>query len=490
MDFSSLIPDAGIVAANLIDGKWEVGSGPRWTIKTPHTGEPIAELAEASPTEVDSAVLSAQSNRDQAAHWSPFERYQFLDRVSRAITENAEEYSALIVAESGKPIRDARIETWRAAQTFRLAAEEAKRIHGEEVPVNATPGSEQRVAFTMRVPLGVVCAITPFNSPLNQMNHKLPTALAAGNTVVLKPPELTPLSAVKLLRTMVDLGLPPGFVNMVQGQGERVGEVLLEHLAINAYTFTGSAAVGLHIRQKAGLRKTLLELGSNSAVIVHRDADLVLAAKLIARAGNVYAGQICISVQRVYVHRDIYNRFAEQLAAEIDKLVVGDPMDDRTDVGPMISVEAADRAALWLQDALDAGARIVTGGKHDQQWFYPTLVDQVSPDMWLVCREVFAPIITMTPYDRLGDAIRMANDSEYGLQAGIFTQNLDVAFHAAKSLEVGGVIINDTSNYRVDQMPYGGVKHSGTGREGIRYAIEELTEPRLVVLNLRPEAID
>ncbi len=492
LEITTVLPGAGagLLAGNLIDGVWEEGSGARWAVRTPHTGEIIAELAEASLNEVNLAVASSRTKRQQAAEWSPFERYQFLDRVSRAITEKAEEYSVLIVAESGKPIRDARIETWRAAQTFRLAAEEAKRIHGEEVPVQATPGSEKRLAFTVRVPLGVVCAITPFNSPLNQMNHKLPTALAAGNTVVLKPPELTPLSAVKLLRTMVDSGLPSGFVNMVQGQGERVGEALLENLGINAYTFTGSAAVGLHIRQKAGLRKTLLELGSNSAVIVHRDADLALAAKLIARAGNVYAGQICISVQRVYVHRDIYDRFSEQLRAEIDKLVVGDPMDDRTDVGPMISVDAADRAASWLHDALDAGARIVTGGKKERQWFYPTLVDQVSPEMWLVCREVFAPIITMTPFDRITDAIRMANDSEYGLQAGIFTQNLDVAFHLAKSLEVGGVIINDTSNYRVDQMPYGGVKHSGTGREGIRYAIEELTEPRLIVLNLRPNTVD
>jgi len=321
------------------------------------------------------------------------------------------------------------------------------------------------------------------------MNHKVPTALAGGNAVVLKPPEVTPLSAVKLLRTMMDAGLPPGAVNMLQGQGERVGEWLLENPDINAYTFTGSAAVGRHIHEKAGLRKTLLELGSNSAVIVHRDADLALASRLVARAGNVYAGQICISVQRVYVHHSVYAEFVDRLREEVSRLKVGDPWDETTDIGPMISVEAAMRAESWLQDAVAEGARVLTGGSRDGNWFQPTLVDRVKPDMWLVCREVFAPIISLIPYTELAEAVAMVNDSEYGLQAGVFTQDVDVAFHLVRSLEVGGVIINDTSNYRVDQMPYGGTKNSGLGREGIRYAIEELTEPRLMVLNLRPERV-
>jgi acyl-CoA reductase-like NAD-dependent aldehyde dehydrogenase len=475
--------------ANLIDGEWRAGEGPRFPVRSPIDGETLAELNEAAERETGEAVEAARRAFTRLADWSPFERYRVLDAVSRAIEAEADQYTALIVAEAGKPIRDARVEVWRAAQTFRLAAEEAKRIHGEEVPVAATPGSEKRLAFTVRVPLGVVCAITPFNSPLNQMNHKVPTALAGGNAVVLKPPEVTPLSAVKLLRTMMDAGLPPGAVNMLQGQGERVGEWLLENPDINAYTFTGSAAVGRHIHEKAGLRKTLLELGSNSAVIVHRDADLALASRLVARAGNVYAGQICISVQRVYVHHSVYAEFVDRLREEVSRLKVGDPWDETTDIGPMISVEAAMRAESWLQDAVAEGARVLTGGSRDGNWFQPTLVDRVKPDMWLVCREVFAPIISLIPYTELAEAVAMVNDSEYGLQAGVFTQDVDVAFHLVRSLEVGGVIINDTSNYRVDQMPYGGTKNSGLGREGIRYAIEELTEPRLVVLNLRPERV-
>jgi acyl-CoA reductase-like NAD-dependent aldehyde dehydrogenase len=272
---------------------------------------------------------------------------------------------------------------------------------------------------------------------------------------------------------------------MVQGRGEVVGEWLLDNQLINAYSFTGSAAVGARIHRKAGLRKTLLELGSNSAVIVHKDADIPLASRLIAKAGNVYAGQICISVQRVYVHEAVYAQFKEALTQEIQTFVVGDPLAEETDIGPMISVEAAERAAGWLQDAVQQGARIVVGGTHEGPWFQPTVIENVTPEMFVVCKEIFAPIMNLIPYSSLEEAIAQTNASIYGLQAGVFTRDLDVAFHAARKLEVGGVIINDTSNYRIDQMPYGGVKQSGMGREGVKYAIEEMTEPKLIVLNLR-----
>lgn len=473
------------LSGNVINNEWIRGDGPSFSVVAPSSGEVLAVLNEASAEMTAAAVKEVRHWFDKGDPLTPFQRYELLHKVSQEIAENIEVYARLIVAESGKPIKDARMEAWRASQTFRLASEEARRIHGEEIPLAGTPGSENRLGMTIRVPLGVVCAITPFNAPLNQLNHKVPTGLAAGNGMVVKPPEITPLSAIRLMKSIQKAGLPAGAVNMVQGRGEVVGEWLLGNQLINAYSFTGSAAVGARIHQKAGLRKTLLELGSNSAVIVHKDADLSLASRLIAKAGNVYAGQICISVQRVYVHEAVYDQFKEALSQEIQKFVVGDPLAEDTDIGPMISVEAAERAAGWVQDAVQQGARIVVGGTHEGQWFQPTVIENVTPDMFVVCKEVFAPIMNLIPYRELEEAIAQTNASIYGLQAGVFTQDLDVAFHAARKLEVGGVIINDTSNYRIDQMPYGGVKQSGMGREGVKYAIEEMTEPKLIVLNLR-----
>jgi acyl-CoA reductase-like NAD-dependent aldehyde dehydrogenase len=473
------------LAGTLINNEWVGGDGPAFSIVSPSSGEVLAVLNETSEKTTAAAVKGVHDWFKKDDPLTPFQRYELLHTVSQEIAENLEIYARLIVAEAGKPIKDARIEAGRAVQTFRLASEEAKRIHGEEIPLSGTPGSENRIGMTIRVPLGVVCAIAPFNSPLNQLNHKVPTGLAAGNGIVVKPPEITPLSAIRLMKSIQKAGLPAGAINMVQGRGEVVGEWLLDNQDINAYSFTGSAAVGARIHQKAGLRKTMLELGSNAAVIVHKDADIELASRLIAKAGNVYAGQLCISVQRVYVHADVYDRFKEALSHEIQKFVVGDPSSEETDIGPMISVAAAERANDWVQDAVRQGANIVVGGKNDGVWFPPTVVENVTPDMFIVCREVFAPIMNIIPYSKLEDAIGQANTSIYGLQAGIFTQDLDVAFHAARKLEVGGVIVNDTSNYRIDQMPYGGIKQSGMGREGVKYAIEEMTEPKLIVLNLR-----
>jgi acyl-CoA reductase-like NAD-dependent aldehyde dehydrogenase len=477
--------DLDALSGNLINNEWVKGDGPSFPVVAPSSGEVLAVLNEASEEMTATAVKSVRHWFDKGDSLTPFQRYELLQKVSQEIAENSEIYARLIVAESGKPIKDARVEAWRASQTFRLASEEARRIHGEEIPLSGTPGSENRLGMTIRVPLGVICAIAPFNAPLNQMNHKVPTGLAAGNGVVVKPPEITPLSAIRLMKSIQKAGFPAGAINMVQGRGEVVGEWLLDNQLINAYSFTGSAAVGARIHQKAGLRKTMLELGSNSAVIVHKDADLALASRLIAKAGNMYSGQLCISVQRVYVHEAVYAQFKEALSAEIRKIVVGDPLSEDTDIGPMISASAAERAGDWVRDAVQQGAKIVVGGTHEGPWFQPTVLENVTPDMFVVCREVFAPLMNLIPYRELGDAITQANDSIYGLQAGVFTRDLDVAFYAAKKLEVGGVIINDTSNYRIDQMPYGGVKQSGMGREGVKYAIEEMTESRLIVLNLR-----
>ena len=320
---------------------------------------------------------------------------------------------------------------------------------------------------------------------MNQLSHKVPTAIAAGCTVVVKPAEVTPLSAISLVQTMLDAGLPPGHVTLVQGRGETVGQQLLKDPRFALYSFTGSTAVGNHIRRTVGLRKTLLELGNNSANIVHADADLAWAAKTLARSLSVYAGQVCISAQRIVLHEKVFDQFADLLAEEVRALVIGDPSDELTDVGPLISIEAAKRAEEWVAEAVSGGAELLCGGQRDGQFFAPTVLSRPSPKSNLASKEAFAPVAVLIPYATVGEAISIANDTEYGLQAGVFTASLDVALAVARRLEVGGVVVNDASSYRVDSMPYGGVKQSGVGREGVRYAIEEMTDSRLVVLNLR-----
>jgi acyl-CoA reductase-like NAD-dependent aldehyde dehydrogenase len=468
----------------LIGGDWRPGDGDHLLeVHNPQSGQLLATVRESTAKEVDAAISEAASTFERH-ELNPHQRSQILHRAADLIAERAEDFARSVVAEAGKPIKDARAEVARAVLTFRLCAEEAVRISGEVVPVEATPGSENRRAFTIAQPAGVVCAITPFNGPVNQLSHKVPTAIAAGCTVVVKPAEVTPLSAIMLVQTMRDAGLPAGHVTMVQGRGQTVGQQLLEDPRFAVYSFTGSTAVGQHIRRTVGLRKTLLELGNNSANIVHADADLELAATALARSLSVYAGQVCISAQRILVHDDIFDIFAQILSERVRSLVVGDPSDEATDVGPMISLEAAERAESWIQEAVEDGATLLCGGDRTGQVLTPALLAKPSPRSTLLCREAFAPVATLIPYRTLGEAIRLANSTEYGLQTGVFTSSLDVAMAAAKRLEVGGVIVNDASSYRVDSMPYGGVKQSGSGREGVRYAIEEMTDPRLVVLNL------
>ena len=480
--------DQAIRPAMFIDGQWTVGtSGESTLVRAPYDGRVLARVPVASRDDVYRAVAAA-ARVYRTTKLTPFERYEILARASAIIRERADEFARTISDEAGKAMKDARIEARRAWQTFLLAAEEAKRIHGEGVPVEATPGSENRMAFTVREPIGVVCAITPFNAPLNQINHKVPTAIAAGNTVVLKPAERTPLSAIRLVETLEEAGLPKGIVNLVLGPGGRIGDQLLEDQRFAAYSFTGSTDIGRRIRELVGLRRTLLELGSNSATIVHRDADLERAASAIVRGGYAYAGQICISVQRVLVHESVSEQFLGILAAKVREIVVGDPSADETDVGPMIDEDQAKRAEAWIKEAVQQGARLVVGGERNGPFLMPAVLAKVRPEMKVVCMEAFAPLLAVETYRTLDEAIASANETMYGLQAGIFTSSIDTAMYLARRIEVGGVIINDTSNYRVDQMPYGGVKNSGMGREGVRYAIEELTDPKLIVLNLgKPE---
>ncbi len=380
-------------------------------------------------------------------------------------------------------LRDARAEVERAADTFAWSAEEAKRIHGEMVPLEATPGSENRLAFTLRVPVGVVCAITPFNFPINMVAHKIAPALAAGNAVVLKPASYTPVIAAKLCEILTEAGLPPGWLNLVVGPGDSIGNALLADERIGFYTFTGSKPVGEALKRTIGLRRCTLELGSNSAVIVHEDADIANAATQCALKGFAYAGQVCLSVQRILVHHAVAEAFTAKLVAVAQGLRTGDTKDESSDIGPMISEGEAKRAEFWIQEAVASGASLLTGGQRSGSFLTPAVLSNVHPNMRVVCQETFAPIVVVQTYETFDEALKIANDTEFGLQAGVFTSSLAVAMAAARGLHVGGVMINDTSFYRAGQMPYGGVKHSGMGREGPRYAIEEMTELRLVVLN-------
>ena len=467
-----------------IGGQW-VDSPAKKEVINKYTGEAFATIAQASLEDVEKAVKSAR-NSFNTVKLSPYQRYEILFKTSRLILENKEELAQILCQEVGKPIVDSRVEVERAAQTMEIAAEESKRIHGQMVPIEATPGSEKRLAFTLRVPVGVVCAITPFNVPLTLIAHKIAPAIAAGNTVVLKPTSETPVVAAKLVEMLLEAGLPKEHINLLFGSGPVIGEALLNNKDINFYSFTGSPAVGERIRQIIGLRKCTLELGSNSAVIVHEDAPSIKeAAVLCAQKSFANAGQVCISVQRIYVHENIYEEFLGEMKRYTEGLVVGDPMEEKTNIGPMISEKEVERIDQWVKEALKQGAKLVTGGeKIGTRLFKPTILSDVKKEMKVVCMETFAPIAVVVPYQDVDEAISNVNDSEFGLQAGIFTSNLNLAMKAAKEIETGGVIINDTSLYRADAMPYGGVKKSGTGKEGPKYVIEEMTEEKIVVFNL------
>lgn len=465
-----------------INGEW-VSTNDKLMVYDKYTNEVYAEVSKAGKKEVDDAIASAESAFSKK-HLSLYGRYEILTKVKELLSEKKEEFAKSIVAEAGKPLKQARNEVDRAVQTIEVSAEEAKRISGQGIPVDAAPGSENRMAFTIRVPVGIVGAITPFNFPLNLVAHKIGPALAAGNAVILKPASTTPVTSMRLAKLFEEAGLPKGLFNVVAGPGSVVGKQMQQDKRISVYTFTGSAEVGLKIKQNTGLNKLILELGNNSPVIVDKEADLDKAASAISTAGFAYAGQTCITPQRIYVHESIKDLFAQKLADNMKKLVVGNPYNEETDVGPMIEEKEAKRAEDWVQKAKEKGASVITGGKRDGSMYEPTALTDVTKDMSVVCEEIFAPVVSIISYNDLDVCIDELNESPYGLQGGIFTKNLDTAFHAARKIRVGGLMINDTSQYRVDLMPYGGVKDSGWGKEGPKYSIGEMMEERLVVLNL------
>lgn len=452
-------------------------------VVNPFDGSPAGRTWFAGEAELDRAADAAVAAVPAMRRLAAFERAAILARTSAAIQAARESIADTLAREAGKPIRDALTETDRAAMTFFVASEEARRLAGEVVPMDLAPHGRNRIAITRRLPIGPVAAISPFNFPLNLSAHKLAPAIAAGNPVVLKPATKTPLSALTLARLLVESGLPPDAVSVLPME-RRTGDRLVADDRFKLLTFTGSSAVGWAMKARAGRKKLILELGGNAGVIVEPSANLEFAATRIAAGGFAYSGQSCISVQRVYVHADVFADFAARLTAMVGALKVGDPLDPATDVGPMIEPGEVDRIEAWVDEAVAAGARVLTGGTRLERTLYaPTILTAVPRDAKVCAREAFAPLVVLEPYSQFEDAVAEVNRSSYGLQAGVFTQNLEQTLRAFDDLEVGGVIVNDVPTWRIDHMPYGGVKDSGLGREGPKYTIEEMTELRLLVIN-------
>jgi acyl-CoA reductase-like NAD-dependent aldehyde dehydrogenase len=463
----------------LIGGEWVETS--EWIdVRSPYSGDVVGRVAKAGADETRRAIdaAAAAMREPLPAH----KRAEILVRVAGHLGRRHEEAAQTICAEAGKPLKAARVEAARAMSTYTMAAVEARKLAGDVVPMDASQAGEGKLAFTLRVPIGVVGAISPFNFPLNLVAHKIAPALAAGCAVVLKPASQTPLSALLLAELETEAGLPPGWLNVVAGPSSEIGDVLVEDERVAALTFTGSGDVGWKLKERAPRKHVALELGNATPVIVEADADLDDAATRLAANAFSFAGQSCISVQRIYVARDAWDGFLERFLPKVEALQAGDPADEEIDVGPLIDGEARERVLEWIAES---GGEVLTGGDTTEDGLVrPTVIARPRPDAKVACEEVFGPVCTVTPYDSLDEALELANGTRYGLQAGIFTANVKTALRAAHALEFGGVTVNEAPTFRADQMPYGGVKDSGNTREGPAYAIRELTEERVVVLQL------
>jgi glyceraldehyde-3-phosphate dehydrogenase (NADP+) len=452
-------------------------------IRNPYNQEPIAVVNYASAQDAGEAIARAAAAFETTRRLPSYTRADLLRRVASLLAEHKEEVAALIMLEAGKPIRDARTEVNRAVGTLTIAAEEAKRIGGELIPLDWAVGSENRWAAVRRFPIGPILGITPFNFPLNLVAHKIAPAMASGNPIIIKPAPQTPLSALRLGELVQEAGWPSDALSVLPCLNDVAGQMVTDD-RVKKLTFTGSAAVGWMLKAQVPKKKVTLELGGNAGVIVESDADLEYAAKRCVAGGFAYAGQTCISVQRILVHDDVYEPFLAKLLEGVQNLVVGDPQDERTDLGPMISMSAAGRAESWVREAVQAGAGMLAGGVRSGALFMPTVLTDVRPDAKVSCEEIFAPVVVVSRYAQFEDALRRVNESRYGLQAGLFTHDVNRIYRAYNELEVGGVVVNDVPSYRADHVPYGGVKESGFGREGVRSAIEEMTELRVLVMNL------
>ena len=465
----------------LIAGEW-VETGEWQEVRSPYSGEVVGRVARAGADETRRAVDAAAAAMEEPlpAH----KRAEILVRVAGALGRRHDEVARLISDEAGKPMKAARVEASRAMSTYTFSAVEARKLAGAMIPMDASQAGEGKLAFTLRRPLGVVGAISPFNFPLNLVAHKIAPSLAAGCAVVLKPAAQTPLSALLLAELEDEAGLPPGWLNVVVGPSSEIGDVLVEDDRVKVITFTGSSGVGWKLAERSPRKRVNLELGNSTPLIVEADADLDAAVSATAQHGFSFAGQSCISIQRVYVQESVYDEFVAALVPKVQALKLGDPADEETDVGPVIDEDARERILKWVDEARSGGAEILTGGDLDGDLVRPTVIADAGPELKVSCQEVFGPVVTVNRYRTLDEALELANGTEFGLQAGIFTASIRTAMRAAQELEFGGVIVNEAPTFRADQMPYGGVKESGNTKEGPAYAVRELTDERVVVIDV------
>ena len=466
----------------LIDGKWETGKEVRET-KSPFDQSVVGKVHFADADQVKSAIDAAHQAFQQTKRLSSFERSKALEFVSIQIAKNREELARSITLCAGKTIKSARVEADRAVNTFQIAAEEAKRMNGEIIPLDQSAQTSGRWGLVRRFPLGVMVGITPFNFPLNLVAHKVAPAMACGNTILLRPASQVAMTSGILAKIIDESGYPAGGFNTIPC-GYQAAGLFLEDDRIKKITFTGSADIGWELKRKANKKRVTLELGGNAAVIIEPDTNLDFALPRTILGSFAYSGQVCISIQRIYLHEKIYDKFMAKFVDATTKLKMGDPMEEGTDIGPMINLDAAKQTEQWVEEALADGARLACGGNREGAMFEPTILENVNPELRISCQEAFAPVVVVSPYEDFDLALQRVNDSVYGLQAGVFTNDLKKAFHAYEILEVGGVICNDIPTFRIDHMPYGGVKESGFGREGLKYAIEEMTELKLLAINL------
>jgi glyceraldehyde-3-phosphate dehydrogenase (NADP+) len=464
----------------LIGGDWKT-SEEKLEVRNPYGG--IAGITFlAGEEDVEDAVQSSIQGFEVMKRLPSYKRADILRIIAEKIKERKEDFARTMTAECGKPIKDSRTEVDRAIMTFTIASEEAKRILGDTIPLDLNQASEGRVGIIQRFPIGSVLGITPFNFPLNLVAHKVAPALAAGNSIIIKPSLRTPLTALLLGEVAMQAGLPSGAMNVAPCSND-LTEKMVKDDRIKALSFTGSTEVGWRLKAISGKKRVILELGGNAAEIIDEDADIDYAASRSATGAYYYSGQSCISVQRIYIHRSRYDDFVRKFVDMVEKKKVGDPMDEATDIGPLIDEEAARRIEQWVKEAVNNGAKLASGGERRGAMYEPTVLEEVDPKLEISCKEAFGPVALVEPFDSFQEAIDKVNDSEYGLQASVFTNNLEHTLRAHRELEVGQVIVNDASSYRIDHMPYGGIKNSGFGREGVRYTIEELTDLRMLAIN-------
>lgn len=467
--------------------KWQLWIGGKWRepksyepLYNPHTNEEIAQIGQAEHADAVEAIVDAHAAYKKFKEYPAHARAKILAKVATIMEERSEECAKLIALEGAKSIRNAREEISRTVQTYRFAAEAAKSNYGEQIPMDAAEGGEKRFGFTVRTSIGVVTAITPFNFPFNLVAHKVGPAIAAGNSIVLKPAEQTPLSGLFLAEIFKEAGLPDGVLNIIPGKGDVLSEALTQHPHVKKVTFTGSVEVGHIIQQQAGFRKLTLELGSNSPFIIDEGVDIDKMIERTVLGSFSYNGQVCISIQRIYVHKSLYEKFLERFVTRTKQLVIGSPFEEDTNITAVINKKSLERIKSWIDEAVQEGATIECGGTVDGNVLTPTVLTNVNRESKVFRFEIFGPVVCVFPFDTLDDAINDANDSRYGLNSGIMTPSIERAFYAAEKLETGGVIVNDIPTYRIDNMPYGGWKDSGVGREGIKYAMREMMEEKFI----------